>query len=469
MGSEIGRDEYRAAEYAEFEKRWLEELEFVRTLFNDPANFSDERRVGYELEACLLDGDREPSPVNFTILDDLASGDFANELARYDLEINGGVFPLDDHAPQALSADMRGKWGQLQTSAAKFGVHAGLFGVLPNLRPEHFDRERYQSVMKRYTLFSKRLFQMRHESFHILFHGLDEVAFDREDVMGEALCTSVQAHLQVPLDRSVDYYHASLIASVVMVGIGANSPLVLGKRAWHESRIPIFEQATDSRDREGREHGDENRVHFAHGYIGSWRELFEQNRDFRVILPDITDDPPQKLHHFNMHNGTIWRWVRPIIAQESDGRWTLRLELRVLPSGPTLIDTEANVWFYIGLIEGLVAGGMDLTALPFGALRDDFYRIAKHGIGAHFHEPKAHKETILAEWIAQEGIELARTGLESLGIEGEETLDIIRGRLSQNGASWQLAHFDRYHDINKLMEDYMTNFDNDLPVHRWSL
>jgi gamma-glutamyl:cysteine ligase YbdK (ATP-grasp superfamily) len=470
VGLEIHKDSYSASDYQEFEQRWLEELDFVSSLFDSPENFSEQKRVGYELEACLLDLDNQPAPLNFAILNDLDSQDYANELAKYDLEINGAVFELDTSAPELLHQGLHTKWQTLSASAKKFNTHLGLFGVLPNLRPEHFDREQYQSQMKRYSLFSKRVYEMRQESLRILFHGEDEVALQRNDVMSEALCTSLQIHFQVPFSQSVEYYHAALIASVIMVGVSANSSLVLGKRAWHESRIPIFEQSVDSRDEIRRKYGDIKRVHFAQNYIGSWQELFNQNQHFRVILPDVMDYPTEKLYHFNMHNGTIWRWIRPIIGRDSEGKWTLRLELRALPAGPTLHDTQANLWFMIGLIEGLVHLNIDLMALPFESLRDDFYRIAKYGKDAYFHDPKTLQKRALSEWIEQEGIPLARQGLGLLGIKDcQEYIDTIQGRLKQNGATWQLAHYEKHQNISKLMEDYMHHFNQNTPVHRWSL
>ncbi|MEA2091967.1 MAG: glutamate--cysteine ligase, partial [Campylobacterota bacterium] len=193
----------------------------------------------------------------------------------------------------------------------------------------------------------------------------------KDDVMFEALGTSLQIHLQIPFDEAVEYYHTSLLASVVLIGFAANSPLVLGRRAWHESRIAIFEQSVDTRDKLRRDHGDEKRVHFAHGYIDSWLELFEQNRAFKIIFADVKNKPISDMHHFNLHNGTIWRWIRPILDKDKDGKHTLRLELRALPSGPTLIDTQANIWFFIGLIRGLVISKINIRKIPFETLKDD--------------------------------------------------------------------------------------------------
>ena len=193
---------------------------------------------------------------------------------------------------------------------------------------------------------------------------------------------------------------------------------------------------------------------------------------FKIIFADVKETPVDELHHFNLHNGTIWRWIRPILGKDKNGSYTLRLELRVLPSGPTLIDSEANIWFFLGLIEGLVRSNIDITTLPFETLKDDFYSVAKEGLKSEFHEPMTIEKVSLKEWILNEGLALTKIGLDSFGIDNAETyMNIIRQRTlsGQNGASWQLQHYKTYNSIPKLMEDYMKNSEINIPVHRWSL
>jgi len=166
------------------------------------------------------------------------------------------------------------------------------------------------------------------------------------------------------------------------------------------------------------------------------------------------------------------RWIRPILGEDKDGKHTLRLELRVLPSGPTLIDTQANIWFFIGLIEGLVRSKIDLTKIPFEKLKDDFYSVAKTGLNTEFHEPMNTQKVSLKEWILSDGLALTKIGLDAFGIDDVEAyMDIIEQRTSseQNGASWQLEHYKKYNNIPKLMEDYMKNSEQNIPVHAWSL
>ena len=473
MGSEISHKKFTDKDFIAFETALANEFEYVKRLFvQGSKKFSNVYRVGYELEVCILTKENHPNPINKEILEEIDSPLFTNELAKYNLEINGHVFALDAHAPKKLEKDFFLLWKQAQNAAQKLDAKLGMFGVLPSLKFEHFNQEIYQSDMHRYTLVSERMKELRHENVKILFHGKDKVSLEKDDVMLEALGTSLQIHLQIPFDQATEYYHASLLASVVLLGFGANSPLVLGKRAWHESRIAIFEQSVDTRDKIRRALHEETRVHFAHGYIESWLDLFEQNKMFKIIFADVKNKPESELHHFNLHNGTIWRWIRPILGKDKDGRHTLRLELRVLPSGPTLIDTQVNIWFFIGLIQGLVKSKINLTKIPFETLKDDFYSVAQKGLDSTFHEPKHVKNVSLKEWILNDGLTLTKMGLDSLGIvDADVHLNTIEQRTlnGQNGASWQLEHFEKYKNIPKLMEDYMQNSEQNIPVHTWSL
>ncbi|MFT7823674.1 MAG: hypothetical protein ABXS92_02820 [Sulfurimonas sp.] len=150
----------------------------------------------------------------------------------------------------------------------------------------------------------------------------------------------------------------------------------------------------------------------------------------------------------------------------------MRLELRVLPAGPTLTDMEANIWFFIGMMEGLVSSGSDLTKIPFEQLKKDFYRVAKAGLESRFHDPLQGKECDLQEWILSEGMQLAGNGLNTLKVKDTERyLEMIRSRVKrrQNGAVWQLKHFEKYHSIKKLVKEYMNNFEHNIPVHEWRL
>ena len=288
--------------------------------------------------------------------------------------------------------------------------------------------------------------------------------------MLEALATSLQVHIQVPFDEIVPTYHAGLWSSMLVLAATANSPLVLGKRCWQESRIGIFKQSVDTRNPQEVEEHIVPRVHLGKRYIDSLLDLFEDNFYYSPILPEVLDERPvEDLHHLALHNGTIWRWVRPIVARNKDGSYHLRLELRVVPSGPTLVDTVANLVFYVGLTEGLKTLGDQLTQVPFATLETDFYRAARAGLDTRVHWPDG-EEGELRQILLERALPLARNTLETAGLKDcGRWLDIVEARVRSGatGANWISKHWKQFGDGGRLVCDYITRARTNQPVHLW--
>jgi hypothetical protein len=256
---------------------------------------------------------------------------------------------------------------------------------------------------------------------------------------------------------------------MLILAATANSPLVLGKRCWQESRIGIFKQSVDTRNLQEVEDHIVPRVHFGKGYIESLLDLFEDNFYYSPVLPEVLDRPIEDLHHLALHNGTIWRWVRPIIARNKDGSYHLRLELRVVPSGPTLSDTLANLVFYVGLTEGLKTLGDQLTRVPFADLEADFYRAAREGLDTSVHWPDGQLLP-LRQLLLERALPLARAALQAAGIEDSERwLDIIEARVKTGatGANWISKHWKHHADSAMLVRDYINQAKTNRPVHLW--
>lgn len=469
MGDEISKDHFREKDYRLFKKKLDQEMDFVRQLFADRTFDNKTRKLGYELELCLIQNDGCPAPLNDEVLKRADNNLFTYELARFNLEINGNAFDVHKKVFKQIEQDLTLLYSQVEQAAAKFDIQAGLFGVLPSLYLQHLDPQSYMSDMYRYRLLNQRLMDMRQRPIQLEIHGYDHLKVEKNDVMLEALGTSLQIHYQIPLDEAVDSYHASLWASMAALAVSANSPLVLGKACWHESRIAIFKQAVDTRNLEEIHDAHTPRVHLARGYIKSWLELFEFNNDYSPILPEVLESGISKLHHFNLHNGTIWRWVRPILGLDENDLYHLRLELRVVPSGPTIIDTMANIVFYIGVIEGLKQTQKDLTRIPYEVLEQDFYQVARLGLEARV--SWCHGEMdLMQNLLIQRIIPLAYLGLKMLGIQdAAEWMNIIEKRVetTQTGANWMLDFWNKNPDPKTLVTDYLQHARQNIPVHLW--
>lgn len=468
MGDEISKDHFEEKDYELFLQKLDEEMDFVRQLFSDQQFDNQTRKLGYELELCLVDYDGAPAACNQEVLESANNPLFTYELAKFNLEINGNAFDVTPELFERVDADLKSLYAQVEQSAKGCSVQTGLFGVLPSLEQKHLDSELYMSGLHRYHLLDQRLIEMRQRPVHMEIHGEDDLLLDQNDVMLEALSTSLQTHLQVPFDEAVDSYHAALWSSMAVLAVGANSPLVLGKKCWQESRIAIFKQAVDTRNEQEVYDAIIPRVHFGKGYIDSWLELFEDNSYYSPILPETKDCAIEKLHHFNLHNGTIWRWVRPILGCV-DGIYHLRLELRVTPSGPTLVDTMANMVFSVGLLEGLKQSPEDLTRIPFEVLEQNFYRVAREGLEARVSWCNGEVDS-MQKLLLNYAIPVAATGLTKMGIESpEKWLDIIQARVvsGRTGADWILRFRENNKDMNALVKAYLDNARNNTPVHLW--
>ena len=469
MGEEIQSENFEQADYDRFQQRLEEETELVRSLFARKAFDNESRMLGYELELCLADAEGKPSKNNIDIIEATGNHLFTSELAKFNMEINGNPFVYEGDVFNRVEADLHDLFAQALVAAEKFDTRIGMFGVFPSVTREHLNPDGYMTELHRYNQLNRQLLTMRGKPIHLHLEGEEVLEVEKSDVMLEALATSLQIHLQVPFDEIVPTYHAALWSSMLVLAATANSPLVLGKCCWQESRIGIFKQAVDTRNPEEIKNHIIPRVHFGKRYIDSLLDLFEDNFYYSPILPEVLDRPVEDLHHLALHNGTIWRWVRPIIARNGDGEYHLRLELRVAPSGPTLADTLANIVFYVALTEALKACGEDLTQVPNENLETDFYRAARKGLLADVHWIDGDKLP-LKQALLERAIPLARRYLAQSGIENwERWLDIIEARVQAEatGAQWILQHWKIHGDSARLVRDYLEHARDDRPVHTW--
>ena len=61
----------------------------------------------------------------------------------------------------------------------------------------------------------------------------------------------------------------------------------------------------------------------------------------------------------SLHNSTVYRWNRPCYGIYK-GKPSLRIESRMFPSGPTILDQVANSAFWLGLMIFYKYGGKQL-------------------------------------------------------------------------------------------------------------
>ena len=272
-----------------------------------------------------------------------------------------------------------------------------MVGILPTLDEEDV-HEGAMSANDRYRVLNEQIFAARGEDMRIAIDGAEQLLTHADSITPEAACTSVQLHIQVSPDAFANYWNAAQAIAGVQVALAANSPFLFGRQLWHETRITLFEQATDTRPDELKEQGVRPRVWFGERWITSVFDLFEENmqvlpraaadlrgrgsarRARRRRLPAAGRDEPAQRDHLPLEPAGLRAW--------STATPHLRVENRVLPAGPTIADVMANAAFYYGLVRYLAEAQRPIwTQMSFATAAENLHEAARHGLDAQLYWP----------------------------------------------------------------------------------
>jgi len=463
---------------------------FARML--SEARFHPERRsFGLEIELNLTDDSGEPAMANSAVLEAISDPRFQTELGQFNVEINIAPKLLGGRVFTELERDARSSLNHAEERARTVGAHMLIIGILPTIDARHLHAESF-SANPRYNLLNEQIFAARGEDLEIAIAGVERLFTHADTIAPEAACTSVQLHQQVEIESFAGYWNAAQAIAGVQVAVGANSPFFYGKELWRETRIALFEQATDTRPEELKLQGVRPRVWFGERWITSIFDLFEENvRYFPALLPICeAEDPLETLERgavphlgeLRLHNGTVYRWNRPIYDVVG-GQPHVRVENRVLPAGPTVADIFANAAFYYGLIRVLAEDERPVwSQMSFSAAEENFHAGAREGIDAHLYWPGLG-QVPAAELVLRRLLPLAHEGLQRWGIDAgdrDRLLGIIERRcvMLRNGASWQSQVFhrlfedqgmDRSDAVREMILRYREHMHSNVPVHDWPM
>lgn len=477
MGQEINRTHFSEADFEQFADKLAMETAMLRSAARS-GGFSDARYVaGFELEAWLLDHAGRPNPVNEAYLRALNDPLVVPELSRFNVELNAPPVEVGAGVLAALEESLLTTWDNCQQVAHGMDAVLAMIGILPTIRDEDLCLAN-MSALKRFDVLNAQVLQQRDGApIRIDIEGVDQLHLSRPDVMLEAATTSFQLHLQVPFQRAGRYYNATLISCAPLLAAAVNSPLLFGQRLWQETRVPLFEQSVELGGYTGLAEPTLRRVTFGRGYVASnLLELFEENLEhYPVLLPMPQAEAPTRYPHLRLHNGAIWRWVRPLVGFDDAGQAHMRLEQRVLPSGPTVLDMVANAALYFGLVHALARQPQAAEAdLAFADARANFYAAARHGLQAELTWLDGRRYPA-RELILETALPLARQGLHDFGLSDAETehyLGVVEARVrsGQTGSAWQLQRLAQVGgDVHRMMDDYLDNQRSGSPVHEWGL
>ncbi|HEY8374824.1 MAG TPA: glutamate--cysteine ligase [Pseudonocardiaceae bacterium] len=495
----MGRDIREKAFTREDRQRYREKIQrcldaLARMLAEDRFHFP-RQQMGLEVELNLVDSALNPAMANTVVLEKISDPAFQTELGQHNIEFNVRPRPLAGDEILTLEQELRAALNAADAKARDAGAGLVMIGILPTLRAEHFDPH-WLSVNPRYAALNEQIFEARGEEMILDLEGVpmpgraaERLHSYADSILPESACTSMQLHLQVaPADFAAHWNAAQCLAGV-QVGIAANSPFLLDKALWHETRIPMFEQATDTRPQELKNQGVRPRVWFGERWITSIFDLFEENvRYFPALLPESEAEDPlealeagraPQLSELRLHNGTVWRWNRPVY-DIVDGVPHLRVENRVLPAGPTVVDMLANAAFFYGAQRALCEMERPLwTQMSFQAAEENFYAGARFGMDAQLYWPGIGwippDELVLRRLLP-----LAHEGLRSCGVSDavrERFLGVIEARCvaRRTGATWQREMvalleergLDRRAALVETLRRYVELMHSNEPVHTW--
>jgi len=481
VGQDVERREFSRADRMRYREKVRTNLDALTRMLEE-VQFECERPLtGLEIELNLVDEEAAPAMRNQAVLDAIADPDFVTELGQWNIEINVPPDVLEGDGLDRFEQRVRNSLNAAEAKAAAIGTHTVMIGILPTLRQDHLTHDAL-SANPRYALLNEQIFTARGEDMLIQIEGTERLATRCDSIAPEAACTSAQLHLQVTPANFPAYWNAAQCIAGVQLALGANAPYLFGRELWRETRIPLFEQATDTRAEELKAQGVRPRVWFGERWITSIFDLFEENvRYFPALLPICEEEDPiavlagggvPKLGELTLHNGTIYRWNRPVYAVV-DGRPHLRVENRVLPAGPTVVDIMANAAFYFGLVRMLAEADRPVwTQMSFNAAEENFHAGARDGIDAFLFWPGMG--TVPAtELVLRRLLPLAHQGLEQCGVDRthrDRLLGVIERRCvaARNGASWQVDAASRPGaTLAGMLTEYRSLMHENVPVHDW--
>ena len=449
------------------------------------------RRVGAEQEMFLVDDSMQAAPVAGEVIGRLKDPRLVHELALFNLEANVSARVFGGGCLSDMHAELLDVISLCRGAAAESGADVLLGGILPTIRKEDLTLDA-MAPNPRYQDLNRTLKRLRGGGdFLVEIKGVDELSTTHDNVMLEACNTSFQIHFQVAPREFAKFYNVAQAVTAPVLSAAVNSPLFLGHRLWLETRVALFQRAVDERSEAHQQRGIRPRVTFGDDWVSdSVLEIYrEQIARFRILLHDARDEDPMqvldaggvpKLSALRLHNGTIYRWNRACYGM-TGGVPHLRIENRVLPAGPTVLDEVANAAFFFGLMAGVIGEVGDVTReMAFDDTKNNFLAAARRGLQAQFTWFGGETHTA-SDLILQHLLPMAREGLRASGVDEADVrryLDVVEARVTsrRTGASWALESLaamgdEHTQDVREraLTAAMMAHQRLDEPVHSWPL
>jgi CBS domain-containing protein len=473
-----------------FMKSLLVEVHALERMLEAGLVESGVRRIGAEQEMFLVDRAHKPALKALEILEIIDDERFTHELGLFNLEANLSPHVFEGNCFALMEQELQEIYHKARKAAAQLDCDIALVGILPTLTKDNLGLDSMVPT-PRYHALNDAICALRGKDFEFTINGIDQLSVRHDNVMLEACNTSFQVHFQTSPENFARNYNIAQVITAPLLAAAVNSPVLLGKRLWHETRIAVFEHSIDTRSNLQAERGLKPRVHFGDRWLEeSVTEIFKEDiARFRTVLTTETEEDPlgmldqgiiPSLNALRLHNGTVYRWNRPCYGVV-DNVPHLRIENRVIPSGPTVIDEIANAAFFYGMMVGMISSGEDVRdRLIFADVKSNFLAAARDGIRAQmnwFNDTHLPAKQLVLEQL----LPLAREGLQEAGIDGgdiDRYLGVLENRVKERrtGARWALESLENMADhgtpdqrFRCLVSSMMEQQSSDTPISDWDL
>ncbi|HHP7236941.1 CBS domain-containing protein [Longibacter sp.] len=474
----------------EFTQHLLRDVRALEMMLREEMFETGIRRLGAEQELFMVDDRYDPAPIIDEVLERNTDDRIVTELTRFNIEFNMDPLVYGGDCFRQMEAATTELLAEVRNLVNAVGGEPVMTGILPTAHLSDFAMD-FMTPRPRYYALNEALGRLRGGPGQYQIRGIDELFLKHDSIMLEGCNTSFQTHFQVTPDEFPHFYNIAQVVAAPVLAAATNSPILFGKRLWKETRIALFQQAVDTRSSNLYLREMSPRVHFGSKWVqDSVTEIFKEDiARFRVLLTTDLEEHPvhvlqeggvPKLQALQLHNGTVYRWNRACYGI-TEGKPHLRIENRVLPSGPTVVDEVANAAFWFGLVSAMSEMYEDVASeMDFDDAHHNFIAAARHGLSSQFdwidgRTLPAH-ELVLETLIPQ-----ARKGLETSDIaqpDIDRYLGIIEERVEarQTGADWQLQSVQKMKNIGTRSErltaltaSMVEHQKTGEPVHTWDL
>jgi len=475
----------------EFVKYLLRDTQALEKMLMEQLFETDTIRIGAEQEFNLIDDHYKPSCTNLEVLEKLKNPLFTTELARFNMECNIDPVEFKGKCLSKVEKQIIQLLGKARKVAQGFGDDIILTGILPTIRKSDVNLDNITPV-PRYDALMNAILKMRNEgSMSLNIEGVDEMRTKHSSPMVESSNTGFQVHLQVKPDEFAARYNIAQAICGPALAMAVNSPLLFGKRLWHETRIALFQQAVDTRTAHIHLRDRSPRVMFGNKWVTkSILEIYKEDiMRFRVLLSatdyedslkTVIDGGIPSLFALLVHNSTVYRWNRPCYGV-AGGVAHLRIENRVLPAGPTVVDEMANAALWLGLLNGMGDHYPDITQrMEFDDAKDNFFKACRQGMDTSFTWVDERKISA-KELMLKELIPIAKEGLLKNKVDKDDVnryFEILEERAStgKTGASWMLNSYNKIAKKHSKDEAILAvtactlqHQKTEMPAHTWPL